>query len=569
MANELAPNTRWTSAQTRAQFTAIARLRWRITVNQFKRKGGAGELIGQILMYLLFAGVAFGLMFFAGSMGFLVANTGRLNRFDLVLWGIFALCQLTNIQIGQPGTVFDPTQLIRFPMRMSTYIAIRLFFGLLSPANILGALLSFAAAIGLTLAIPSLWFYAFASATVFALTNALFSRMVFAWVDRWLSTRRAREVLTGFIFLFSIGIQWAQFTFNPVYNHHKHSPSATARLATTLYVYHHAQPFIAVLPPGVITTSLLNAQQGNIAAFLGYAAACGVFALIFFAIFAWRMSIEFRGENLSDAANAVSTKTKSKSNPRPATLATQPSTQRGSALPSTIAAVIGKEFLQVRRNTGIFYGMIAPVAFVFIFAGKLATRSNASWVFPAALAYTLMGIAPLSYNSFGLEGAGAQFYFMAPIRLRDVFLAKNIVNFALAFIEIAAVFAIISYVALPPSPTIIAAAFLWAAATLMLSTTLGNRRSIMAPKKIDLGRTASKQASPLSGLISIGVLIGSAAIGAGFLLLAIYLNALWLLLPILLAFALGAFFLYMQGLGTIDSYALANRDTLFEELCKK
>ena len=569
MANELAPNTRWTSAQTRAQFTAIARLRWRITVNQFKRKGGAGELIGQILMYLLFAGVAFGLMFFAGSMGFLVANTGRLNRFDLVLWGIFALCQLTNIQIGQPGTVFDPTQLIRFPMRMSTYIAIRLFFGLLSPANILGALLSFAAAIGLTLAIPSLWFYAFASATVFALTNALFSRMVFAWVDRWLSTRRAREVLTGFIFLFSIGIQWAQFTFNPVYNHHKHSPSATARLATTLYVYHHAQPFIAVLPPGVITTSLLNAQQGNIAAFLGYAAACGVFALIFFAIFAWRMSIEFRGENLSDAANAVSTKTKSKSNPRPATLATQPSTQRGSALPSTIAAVIGKEFLQVRRNTGIFYGMIAPVAFVFIFAGKLATRSNASWVFPAALAYTLMGIAPLSYNSFGLEGAGAQFYFMAPIRLRDVFLAKNIVNIALAFIEIAAVFAIISYVALPPSPTIIAAAFLWAAATLMLSTTLGNRRSIMAPKKIDLGRTASKQASPLSGLISIGVLIGSAAIGAGFLLLAIYLNALWLLLPILLAFALGAFFLYMQGLGTIDSYALANRDTLFEELCKK
>ena len=223
----------------------------------------------------------------------------------------------------------------------------------------------------------------------------------------------------------------------------------------------------------------------------------------------------------------------------------------------------------MRRNTGIFFCLIAPVAFVFIFAGKLATRSNASWVFPAALAYTLMGIAPVSYNSFGLEGAGAQFYFMAPIRLRDVFLAKNIVNFALAFIEIAAVFAIISYVALPPSPTVIAAAFLWAAATLMLSTTLGNRRSIMAPKKIDLGRTASKQASPLSGLISMGVLLGSAAIGAGFLLLAIYLNALWLLLPILLAFALGALFLYLQGLGAIDSYALANRDTLFEELCKK
>jgi len=279
------------------------------------------------------------------------------------------------------------------------------------------------------------------------------------------------------------------------------------------------------------------------------------------------MSIEFRGENLSDIANAVSTKPQPAT--RHATLATQPSSQRGFALPSTIAAVVGKEFLQVRRNTGIFYGMIAPIFFVFIFAGKIATRSNASWIFPAALAYTLMGIAPLSYNSFGLEGAGSQFYFMAPIRLRDVFLAKNLVNFALALIEIAAVFAIISYVALPPSPTIITAAFLWAAATLLLSTTLGNRRSIMAPRKIDLGRTASKQASPLSGLISMGVLIGSAAIGAGFLFLAMYLNALWLLLPLFLALALGTLALYMQGLGSIDRYALAHRDTLFEELCKK
>jgi ABC-2 type transport system permease protein len=564
MANE---NPHWTSAQTRAQFTAIARLRWRITANQFRRKGGAGELVGQIFIWLLFAIIALAAMAFAGSMAFVTAQTGHLNRLDLVLWGIFAVCQFTNIQVGQPGTVFDPTQLIRFPMRSRTYIAIRLFFGLLSPANMLGALLSLAAAIGLTLAIPSIWFYAFAGMALFALTNALFSRMLFAWVDRWLSTRRAREVLTGCIFLFSIGIQWLQFTFNPVYNHHKHSANAAARIATTLYLYHRAEPFVRVLPPGLITTSLLRADQGRILAFFGFAAACGLFALIFFAIFAWRISIEFRGENLSDVANAVSTKSKSPTHPAP--IATRQSPNQAFRLPSTVAAVIGKEFLQVRRNTGIFYGMIAPVVFVFIFAGKLATRTNASWIFPAALAYTLMGIAPLAYNSFGLEGAGSQFYFMAPIRLRDVFLAKNLVNFLLAFIEIAAVFAIISYVALPPGLPVIAAALLWAAATLMLSTTLGNRRSIAAPRKIDLGRTASKQASSLSGLISIGVLIGAAAIGAGFLLLAIYLNALWLLLPIFLALALGALFAYMQGLGSIDAYALTHRETLFEELCKK
>ena len=48
-----------------------------------------------------------------------------------LLWGIFILCQLMNIQLGQPATTFDPTQLIRFPMKVDTYVGIRLFFGML------------------------------------------------------------------------------------------------------------------------------------------------------------------------------------------------------------------------------------------------------------------------------------------------------------------------------------------------------------------------------------------------------------------------------------------------------
>ena len=52
-----------------------------------------------------------------------------------LLWGIFILCQLLNIQLGQPATTFDPTQLIRFPLQVDTYVAIRLFFGLLTPGK--------------------------------------------------------------------------------------------------------------------------------------------------------------------------------------------------------------------------------------------------------------------------------------------------------------------------------------------------------------------------------------------------------------------------------------------------
>jgi ABC-2 type transport system permease protein len=560
--------TGWTAEQTRAQYGAIAWLRWRILVNQFKKKGGAGELIGSIVTYLIFAGFAFGMMALAGSMSFLAANSGHLGRVNLVLWGVFAICQLTNIQMGQPGTVFDPTQLIRFPMRVGNYVAIRLFFGLLSPANIIGGLLSFAVAVGVVMAVPSLWFYALVGLTVFAIVNALFSRMLFAWVDRWLSTRRAREIFTAFIFAGSLGIQWANFTFNPAYHHHRGSNVSMERITNTVNFYHRAQPFIRPLPPGLIGSALVSANQGHVVGFLGFTLGCAAYGALFFAIFAWRTSVEFRGENFSDAANGVSAKAKPVAVVAPVVVAA-PQPVGPSVLPSAVAAVMGKEFLHVRRNTGIFYGLVAPVVFVFLFAGKIATRGNAAWIFPAALAYALMGIAPLSFNSFGLEGAGVQFYFMAPVRLRDVFLAKNLVSFALALLEIAAVFAIISYVAVPPSLTMLGVALLWAAATLLLTTTLGNRRSVTAPKKIELGRAASKQASSLSALISLGTLVGSAAVGGGLLILAIYLHALWMLLPVFLAFAGGALWFYRLGLGTIDQYALDNREALFEELCKK
>jgi ABC-2 type transport system permease protein len=569
MANELTPTSRWTASQTRAQYAAIARLRWRITVNQFRKKGGGGEMAGRIIIGLFFCVFAGGAMFFAASMSYLAAGNGRLNRFDLVLWGIFVFCQFVNIQIGQPGTVFDPTQLIRFPMRASNYIVIRLFFGLLSPGNVVGALLSFAAAVGITIAIPSLWLYALISLSIFAITNALFSRMIFAWVDRWLSTRRAREVFTALIFIVSIGFQYLNFMFNPAYGHGSQHHVSSQRVSGALFFYHRAQPYIHPLPPGLIASSLVAASHGNIMAFVEFSAACALFAAAFFAIFAWRIGVEFRGENLTDAANAVSTKPKTTPAQRHELTTASTTTTKRTLLPNAVAAVIGKEFMQIRRNTGVFYGLIAPIVLVFIFAGRWASHSNASWVFPAALVYTMFGIAPLSYNAFGLEGAGVQFYFMAPTPLRDVFLAKNIVNFALAAIEIAVVAIVISYIATPPTITMLLSAILWCAATLLLTTAIGNRRSVTAPKKIDLGRTASKQASPVSSLISFGILLGSGGLGAGCLLLALYFNQLWTLVPFFAALAAGAFFLYLQGLRSIDSFALANRDQLFEVLCKQ
>jgi ABC-2 type transport system permease protein len=570
--------TRWTSSQTRAQFAAIAELRWRIARNQLRRKGGRGEMVGSIVMGLVFAIFTLGMMALAFSMTLLAFETGHRNRLVVILWAAFLLSQFLNIQVGQPGTLFDPTQLIRFPMRSGTYVTIRLFFGLMSPANIIVALLSLAIAAGITVAQPALWAYAFIALTIFAITNALFSRMIFAWVDRWLSTRRSREVLTALIFVAALSFQYLNVTFNPGLNSHAGRALPAKRLAAATALYHRVSPLLNPLPPHLIERAVL---ANNFAGFVLACIGCLAFATFFYLIFAWRTRIEFRGENLSEAAKATSAAKRSlpvgaaqrnaagqlASATQPASAAQISGAQQ--TFSPAVRAMFGKELLQIRRNTGLFFGLIAPLFFVFLFAGRVAARGNSSWILPLALVYVMMGIAPLSYNAFGLEGVGTQFYFMAPIRMRDLFFAKNLVGFALAALDVGVTLIVIGRVSILPGPAVWISCLLWVAATVLLTTTLGNRRSITTPKKIETGRMASKQASQTSALLAFGILLGSAAVGAGLLLLSAYLGVQWFLVPVFAAFAVIAYFVYRWGQNTIDTFMFVHRDRMLEVLAKK
>ena len=579
LASELAPAANWSSAQTRAQFFAIARLRWRITVNNFRRKGGAGELIARILVYPVLAGAAIVPTVGAGIGAYFLTVYHHLDHVAWLLWGTFLLCQFLNIQLSQPGTTFDPTQLIRFPLSVSTYTAIRLCFGLLTPANVIGTLISFAVAFGVLIAIPSLWWCALLSLAVFAAANVLFSRMVFAWVDRWLATRRAREIFTGLIFVFTLGIQYLNFTYNPAYNRGRtHAHEVTLRFNFVANLYRHAHPLLTWLPPELTTTSLVAAARGDITHSLLATLGCALFAAAFLLVFTLRMRTEFRGEVLSDAANVVARPKKAPlaaHRPAAATnalsaVASESGSSRGSnsILPPTLSAQFAKELLYVRRNQGILFALVLPMAIAVFFCLRLSSRVSASYIFPAAVAYSLMGTVALSYNSWGLEGAGSQFYFLAPVRIREVMLGKNLMGFALVALEVVAILAIVIYTGHAPTITSIAATLLWVAGTLLLNSALGNQRSLASPKRIVVAGMSRKQASPLSSLIAVLVMMVAIGFGAAILVPAIFFHKEWIMLPVFAAYATGTLWIYLRMLSSIDRFALAHREQLFAELCK-
>ena len=550
------------------QFAAVTWLRWRMFLNGFRRKGSKGDVVALAIMLPLFLLVVLSVALGTGAAAYFFTSQGHVERVAAVLWAIFVLAQMSNINLGQPGTTFDPTQLIRFPLRLGSYVAIRLFFGVLSPSNLIVTMISVAVAVGVTLAQPALWIAAFVAMAVFAVTNVLFTRMVFAWVDRWLSTRRAREVFTAVIFALSMGFQWANFTFNPAYHQRDHHKDVE-RVNRAMHVYALAKPYLAGLPPGLTAEAMHAAAQQRVVVSGEDVLLCGLYGLAFLAVFGVRMRTEYRGENLSDAAAAI-TLAKPARKAVEAPVVAAPATDE--AVPgwkNTVAAVFAKDVLYLRRNLGLFYGLIAPLAMVMIFAGKMSSRNHAEWVFPAALSYALLGVVPVSYNAFGMDAMGSQVYFLAPVRMRDVLLAKNLLNLVIAAVEVVAVVVLVTAVAAPPSGALLIGSLFWAGATLLVAITVGNYRSLNTPKRIDPGRTAQKQASPLSALLSMGILLVAAGVGWSVMTLASSFHMTWVLPVAMLLLLVAAAAVYWNNLQRMDAYALVHRESLFEELSKK
>jgi ABC-2 type transport system permease protein len=562
---------RWAAAQRRAQYAAVLRLRWQMFRNGLRRKGGKGDLAA-MLMVLPFALLILGaLCAGAGAAAGWAAASGHLARVSWVLWGIFLLSQMVNLNIGQPGTTFDPTQLIRFPMTVASYTAVRLFFGMLAAGNIVTTMMSLAAAAGVTIARPGLWAWAFGAMAVFALVNVLFTRMVFAWVDRWLSTRRAREVMTALIFVVSMGAQALNFLYNPAY-HNRHVDPEMVRRAHDVIA--RVEPYLKALPPELSGDAVVAGQHGDAARFAGEALASLAWGGVFLTVFGLRMRTEYGGENLSDAANAVSTrKAKAEVVHTPgATVSPASEFVDAAARPmDVVRAVAAKELLYLRRNTGLFYGLIMPLLMVMIFAGRWTVRagSHGPLILLAALTYGLLGVFTTSFNSFGLDGTGAQTYFFAPVRMREVVLGKNVLCAGVALVETVAILAVLTYEGSAPSALLVVAALLWVVMALLLQLTVGNYMSLRSPKRIESGRTAQKQARPASAFLSMGILLGTGLVGAAVIFLAGLGKAMWAVPLVFAATAAGAGWVYLENLNKLDAYAWVHRDALFEELQRK
>jgi ABC-2 type transport system permease protein len=188
--------------------------------------------------------------------------------------------------------------------------------------------------------------------------------------------------------------------------------------------------------------------------------------------------------------------------------------------------------------------------------------------FPIGAAYTLLILTNLVYNSLGADAAGIQFYFVSPVRFREILMGKNLTHTLVLAVEMLLVWAGASLLYRPPPGEILLATFTGVFFALVVNLTAGNLLSVYTPKKVDLAALGRQRASQVTALVSLGIQAAVLGLCALAILLARAYHHIWLAAINFVALAAIAIVIYFLVLNRIDAIVLRRREVMIAELCR-
>ncbi|MGH9775152.1 MAG: hypothetical protein ACRD50_09430 [Candidatus Acidiferrales bacterium] len=536
----------------------IARLRWQIFVNSLRTVKGRLEIFSKIMIGIVLGGGILSAGIGLGVASYFLVHTGREEFLPGIFWVIFFFWQGFPVMSTAFGAPFDFAELLRYPLRYTSFFLVVLAYGMFDPAA-LGCCYWLACIVaGVSLAQPALFPVTALLALVFAAVNLLLARAILAWLDRWLAQRKTREILGVVFFVFIIGLQF----INPLVQRlNGHLPASSERLLWLAQV----QRFF---PPGLAGTALDGFVRGErVAPFFNAVLLC-VYGLVFFWLLELRLRKQFAGESFGESIAPVA----------------MPAAKRGSVsvagwnlrgLSGSLAAVVEKEVRYLSRSGPMLLTFVMPIFILVLFKVSPARGGQQKFLtqlsdlaFPIAAAYALLVLTNVVYNSLGADDKGIQFFLFAPVRFRDVLRGKNIAHSVLLVLEMVLVFAGASLLYRPPSPAIVAATLTGVLFAALANFSAGNLMSVQFPKRIDYSALGRQRLPGLSVIISMTVQLLAMGICAAVFFISHLLGHIWLSALVLLVLAAAVFPLYLWTLRQGERVVLEKRDALLAEVAK-
>ena len=581
----------------RAQYGALAKLRWQMLSNGLRFRKGALELGVRTLGFLLYGITG---LILGGSQGlgaFVLTSNHQWRFVPLLFWATFVLWQMIPVLMASFQEQFDLGSLLRFPVSFQSFFLLFAVFGLADISTILGGLCCVGLWVGITVALPGMFVWTTLTVGLFAVFNILLVRAIFSWIDRWLAQRKTREILGAVFLVMILSVQllnpalhgnfpsFRQPTHNQAVRQVQQNREMLARYEPWLKTADAVQKWF---PPGLAAEALRQAagqaaggadgQNGGQApgVALGALGLIGLYALTAGAVLGARLKAEYRGENLGQApkrtkAAPIRARVAAGTTANTAAKAQSASGQRP-AWVGQMAAVIEKDLRTLMRSIPQLYVLGAPLLMVFIFGGMFHSSAGGGHAFAAALplcmAYSMLGFTQLFANNLGTEGAGIQLLFLSPTPFRTVLLAKNVFHAVLFGLNALLAGILVSLRLGPPDGAMLAGTIGWLLFALPMNLAVGNIFSITMPFRVNPGRLTRQRGSQANALLSLLTQLAVMAVGAAVFGLCWLWDRLWLAGPIFLLLAAASVFGWLRVLRNAEGMANRRRDSLIQTLVK-
>jgi ABC-2 type transport system permease protein len=540
----------------REQLKLIAGLRWDLLKNGLQRKNSRWDLIGMILAAGGSAVMVVGLCvaFYTGAYFFL--TTGRASWMSLLYWAIFLWWQVVPILVAGFGANFEFRNLLRFPLSLRAFYILGLGYGFVDFAAVSSlcwiASMLVATAVGRVQLFPVMAMLSL----LFILVNVTLERLIGSWLERIFANRRARELLLG---LFVLSMASMNF-LNPAlqrWGDHGTRPRIVQLV-----------PYISWLPGSLTGDALAAVSDGDSQGLLLTVAGLLVWLGATSVLLWLRYKAQYLGEELSESAAPLAV---SRGARRQATALGFPR-----FLSPAIAGVMRKEFHYLTRNGFAFIALILPPVMVLFFSIQFAGNSSQlkehglspQTFFPAAMAYLILILLSPAYNSFAFEGHGIQSYFMAPVRMRDILVGKNLFLVCVVAVELTISLGVLVWrIGFPGLPlflsTIAAAAF-----AVMGQLTIANWSALSFPKKMEIGKMKGQRNSGVAVWTAFGAQILIGGIATIVLLAGGWFGNPWLPVMVFAGLTAAALGGYVASLDPLSLLAERKKELLIETLCR-
>jgi ABC-2 type transport system permease protein len=543
----------WLNSIAREQLRAIAILRWQLSLNSLRSVRGRLNLVSRGFAGLLVIGAGIGGAIAVGAAAWGITAEHKVLWLALPFWLISIFWQLFPVMASAFTQNVDTSALLRFPLSYSSYLLVRLAYGALDIATALGLCWSLGLFVGICVANVALLPWALAAIGGMVIFNLFLARMIFVWIEHWLSLRRSREVISLFFVLLMVCFQ----LIGPMLGRYSRLP--------TLQRFHMLARFIPVersLPPGVAAAAIENAGVGRTSsAFLSLLALAGYAGAVLLPLHL-RLRRQYAGEIISSGDK--------RAQPVPRETATL---RRGWKLPlvsGPVSAIFQKELHYFLRSGPMLFTMIMPVVMIIILWGgrKGFLNHQAGFLFPIGAAYCLLVMNNILYNSFGGDGGGIQFFLLSPIPFRRVLAAKNIAQFAVLVAELAVLWLGVSLIYQRPNLNSLGLTFAWYLVAAPLNFSAGNLLSIYSPKRIDYSTFGRQRASESAIFVSLAVQLTGMGLGALAIFIGYHYANLWISTLILAVLGVPSMIVYFILLSRIDRIVMTRREVLASELCR-